>query len=184
MQQEKPLASGGQLADGTIEIEAVDGHEHRIVTAGKFARIVAIVARATRVAGGSLQGFSLAKMHQDGVHGHPMQPGGKTGIAAEGPDLSKKPQEYLLCEILGFAGVFQHAQTDAEHSLAVNLVKVFESRGIAILGPLYGFRFIDFKFCLLNDHVRHDHSHSRKIPSSPRLETGNGKSDSLAGREF
>src|SRR6266480_3723020 len=102
-----------------------------------------------------LSGSLPAQMHQHGVDGHSVQPRRKAGITTERADLSKYPQKYLLGQILCVRCVLEHSQTEAVHSLALPLVEVFKSRGVAVLGSADSFWFSQLAFRFLRECVPH-----------------------------
>ena len=83
------------------QMHAVNGAGQQQVRRANFlARPAGLIFRIVGFIQRSLRKRLLAQLHQDHVHGQPMQPGGKRGFSAKRPDLAKQLQKGVLREVL------------------------------------------------------------------------------------
>src|SRR5216684_7095858 len=80
--------------------------------------------------------FSAAKLHQHGVYGNAVQPGGERRIASEAADGAKDLQECLLGQVFRLGDVFGHNQTHRIHALLMHLKEISKSLLVAALRAL------------------------------------------------
>ena len=79
-------------------------------------------------------GFLFAEAHEDDVCGEAMKPGGESGFAAEGVDLTEKLEEGFLGEVFGFKRIADHAKAEAVDAARMLAIEGFERGGVAVLG--------------------------------------------------
>jgi len=126
-----------KLIDGPLEIDTINGASQPEVGPAEFvARRIGLLV----VFGVFLErnfGMLLpAKLHQNDVRGHPVQPGREAGFSAKCLDLAVRLEESLLSQIFGFRRVSHHPETEGIDTSAVGLIESFERRGIALLSQL------------------------------------------------
>src|SRR5260370_1301438 len=80
--------------------------------------------------------FSAAKLHQHGVYGNTVQPGGERRIASEAANGAKDLQECLLGQVFCLGDVFGHNQAHRIHALLMHLKESSKSLLIAVLRAL------------------------------------------------
>lgn len=131
-----------ELLQSTLQIEAVERARQECVGDGELLEMAGVIAfRIAVLLERSFGRTFLAHAHQSEIDGDTVQPGGESGIAAEGADFAKDHHESILEEILGLGGIAGHAQADGVDAGTVQLVEAFESVGTAMLSAGDGFFF-------------------------------------------
>src|SRR6185436_15899628 len=79
---------------------------------------------------------SSSEVHQDLIHGQPMQPRRESGITAKTSCFTEKLYENFLRQILCLRSVIRHAHRQAKGPSMIPLINNFESSQISISGEL------------------------------------------------
>lgn len=72
-------------------------------------------------------------MHQDGIYGDAMEPGGQRRVSFKGRQLSEHLQECILGEVLSLCRVVRHAQTNAIDPRLVRVKQLGKRFGVPFL---------------------------------------------------
>src|SRR3984893_10799490 len=80
----------------------------------------------------------LPKSHKHDVDGQSVQPSGKARVTAKSLNLAERLQECLLGQVFSFGWVVHHTQAEMVYSPTVQLMKVPERSGVALLCQLNG----------------------------------------------
>src|SRR5690242_9048621 len=101
VQDEDAAVAGRELADGVLQGNPVDdGHAFLVFgPPNDLHGGLALFGREFRAA------LAAAKVHQDLIDGHAVQPGGEGGIAAKAPDLVEELDESFLREVSASSGL-------------------------------------------------------------------------------
>jgi len=79
------------------------------------------------------QGLCLLQAGPGMVHDNPVEPGGESRLAAEGPDRAPGREKGLLHDVASLVVVPQHAVGDVEHPLLVPLDEYLEGICVTLL---------------------------------------------------
>jgi len=134
VQNEDEAVTGGQVGDGALESEAINGSaEGEVWRAEASSWSVGLSGLHGLIERGELKAF-FAEVHEDDVDGESMEPGGEGRIAAEGCDLAVKLQEGFLGEVFSLSDVVDHAEAegiDAALVLGVELRECLMVTGLS-----------------------------------------------------
>ena len=117
----------GQLGDGAVQGRLELGALHACVGAslriGKSQeRLFALAPRPPLPRGETVQ----TQARDDGV-----EPGGKLGVSAELRQAPMSPHESLLSHLLGFGGIAQHSEGDAEDAMLMEGDELLEGTDVS-----------------------------------------------------
>jgi len=136
------LIADRERVDSALEADGIERDLRTRIGEEGFKGIVAgIVGVGAKLVERRARVGILAEVHQDGVDGDAMEPGGKGRVAAEEINFAKYCQEDFLGEVFGGSSVFDHAKAEGEDAAAVTAVKFVECDGIAELRRMDERRF-------------------------------------------
>jgi hypothetical protein len=127
MQNEHRAIPGGELSNGLIQCNAIeDGHGLRV-----FGPLLHNMAHVSFLGGFLKPRTTPSEMHQYLIDRQPMKPGGKSRFPTEGPNLTIKLNEDLLCHIFRIGGIAQHPVAQRINPPSVYLIELLKSLNIA-----------------------------------------------------
>ena len=128
VQNEDRSGAGGQAGNGSFKVN----RRCRLTSprgSVKWSYVVESVSVKIRSA------LLSAEMSQNGVDGHPMNPGRERGLCPERAQGAPRPDEGLLGQVLGVRRSCRQAKAEGVDSAAMGVIQGFKSVPISSLGP-------------------------------------------------
>jgi len=130
VEDENRSISWGECGDSAVESNSIDdGHSRRpLGTRLNDVREVAVITRRFEL------DPALSEPHQNLIHRHAVEPGGKCRFTPEGTDLSIELHEDVLSNVFGFGRIAHHSKAERVDSAVMPSVERFERFEIACGG--------------------------------------------------
>ena len=133
VKDEDRTVPGGQAANGSFQIDPVDGSRQVEVYILQITRWRRVFAPLDCLIDGHLIRNLLSQMHQNDVHRQAVEPCAKGRLTPKGGDFPVQLHEGFLGQILRLRSRTGHAKTERIHSLLVHEVERFERTTVPFL---------------------------------------------------